>query len=347
MSFDESGNPVPGATPDHLPQAHKFTHEYCYLLHDRILELLIHGDQHDLFTTRVDVSSESNRPRDSEDVFQWLERTEQGQALAQVLLRAVLPALLSDFCHFVYEALACSRKGKLSVAFTLLRKPLKETLLYLEWLAADPEEFLHTLYEKDSVDLSLSRMPPDRIKRLISIAVSKCPNGEAIDPDLLFRLRYEKNFPNGFDGLCNRAMHLITTKQPIATERRNFNFVFSGPEEQAEQWNALYVNLPYVLFHALEVVEVLFVVATHGVPPNHEHSNLRKTLGWLLWIANTSKSNEEVEAYLAAHIGVGCTSCRAPAELKAGLLEEIFFELGPACTNCGKPLTLESLTDPS
>jgi len=63
---------------------------------------------------------------------------------------------------------------------------------------------------------------------------------------------------DGFDGICNHAVHLITEHPAIRTRNMNMNFIFSGWESKLTQWAYLYSRLPYVLFYARRLVEHIF-----------------------------------------------------------------------------------------
>lgn len=80
------------------------------------------------------------------EILRWLEKHNKSSELGELLLKSVYPAILADYCQFVSEALHCSEKGKLTVTYALLRKPLRDNLLYFEWLLADPNNLLNTLY---------------------------------------------------------------------------------------------------------------------------------------------------------------------------------------------------------
>jgi hypothetical protein len=60
---------------------------------------------------------------------------------ANILKAVVLPAVLSDLLHFIYEALQCSRKGKLNVTYALIRRPIQESLYLLESIVLDAAGF--------------------------------------------------------------------------------------------------------------------------------------------------------------------------------------------------------------
>jgi hypothetical protein len=78
---------------------------------------------------------------------------------------------------------------------------------------------------------------------------------DEFDPAYLAQLRYDKSAEDGFDGICNQAIHLFTAHASIKTEPLNVNFIFSGWNEKLTQWSYLYSRLPYVLFYARLLVE--------------------------------------------------------------------------------------------
>lgn len=51
--------------------------------------------------------------------------------------------------YFVHEALKALEKRKFAVAFTLLRKPLKESLMFATWICADEEDFFENPLDND------------------------------------------------------------------------------------------------------------------------------------------------------------------------------------------------------
>ena len=67
------------------------------------------------------------------------------------------------------------------------------------------------------------------------------------DAEYLAQLRYDKNAQDGFDGVCNKALHLFTGHDAIRTEPLNINFIFSDLDSMVTQWSYLYSRLPYLL----------------------------------------------------------------------------------------------------
>ena len=127
-----------------LPRAYAHGHDLCFLNHGILLQMLVSGEKQGVFLHRLPLRDESERMglERADNVFEWLEQTGRNSERTEVLRTIVFPVLLSDFLHFVFEALDTSRKGKLTVAYSLLRKPIQETLVYIfEVMLTDLERF--------------------------------------------------------------------------------------------------------------------------------------------------------------------------------------------------------------
>lgn len=333
--------------PDLMPDKFRLGYDVSMYMHDYLARLLVEGQESKLFDTSFSVSGAEEQPRqDEEDLLLWLERNGRHDVLGELLYKAVFPALLSDFCHFLFEALSCTRKGKLTVAFALLRKPLRESLHYMEWLLADPAELLNTLYNEEPTTLAI-KGDAQRMQGIIEKALSRCENSPALDAELLYRLRYDKAF-DGFDGMCNQAMHLITTKHPINTLKQNFNFIFSTWDDMESQWDFMFRNLPLVLFYACDVVTALTRALSDQQPAHMELESLRKAAGFTAWCASLvgdgGGGHAEVDSP-PAKIEATCSHCSAELELTKTNLLELFYECVMRCKNCGKDVSLQELVD--
>ena len=76
--------------------------------------------------------------------YEWFQQAPEGATDDPIdtLARDILQALMVDFLHFVYESLSAAKKGKISVAYALLRKPLTDMLLLLEQILVNRHEFI-------------------------------------------------------------------------------------------------------------------------------------------------------------------------------------------------------------
>lgn len=271
-------------------------------------------------------------------VWDWLEQEGQGELLAEVTFKSIFPALLSDLCQFVFEGLSCSSRGKLTVSYGLLRKPLLENLYYLEWLAARPDEMLATFTTEGAEALDKHGSSGER-QTVIAEALARVGLAETLGPATVEELRYGKS-AESFSSLGNQAMHLVTTRNPNnTTEGQNFNFVFSDPEDIESQWRHLYGTLPGLLFYVAQLAELLMTVALREPMPDFEEAVAYRSLVFILstdWLADHSEE-------ALSDLSTSCPACERRDPVDLNLLLDIFYRGGSPCSECGTGLTAASV----
>ncbi len=330
-----------------LPEDFIFSHDFCLYLHDCLVQFIVEGEYGGVFQTTCKFKSNEEAEEFNKNpdlvIFDWLAEKGYSDVLGEVLLKTVFPALLSDFCHFVYEALSCSRKGKLTVAYALLRKPIKENLHYLEWLLADPEGLLSTLYNQPSKELAFGKISnPAKAKEVIRKAISRTLYKDLYDAEFLYDLRFNKKVSYSLDASWNQAIHLITTKEPIATEQCNFNFVFSGDYEQLCQWQHIYMTLPWLLFYALDICEVLMAIIIKEPPSDIEEVLFHRSLGFLLWgheFLRFANKLELPEPNLK-RFTPKCPKCKKFIESSEEMIKELFLKRKLKCPHCKRSIRM-------
>ena len=275
---------------NYIPEEFAFSHDLCFFLHDILVDIIKSGEEAHIFSIHIDFQNEADaklvKDKQGDDLWAWLEEHGYKDAVSMLSYKQVCVALLSDFCHFVHEALQCSRKGKLTVTFALLRKPFKDNLLYLEWLLADPADFLKHFRSTDMGKLfnkTLHSSGVEKRKMIIQKAIQHTKYQLWLNSDMIYTLRYDKKAEWGLEMLFQKATHLVTTLKPLETESQNFNFVFSGEEEHYAQWGHLYSILPMLLFHAVQVVEALIATFATRVNTENDITEYRALIGLYLW----------------------------------------------------------------
>ncbi len=159
--------PRPRAT--HIPKPYRFAHNFAFYLHDTLVHHLVSGEQAGIFNLHFELPSNTDFDIEGfnrlhgEELWQWLEDNDHIWVLDEMVYRQTLAAVLSDLCHFVFEALCCSQKAKLTVTYALLRKPFRENLLILEWLLGDPEGFCTTFRGSSPHSVDVSGLKPGPI----------------------------------------------------------------------------------------------------------------------------------------------------------------------------------------
>lgn len=273
-----------------LPYKFKFSHEFAFFLHDILAQIVVDGERAKIFEVSVTFDGQADASVFSnlsgEELRSWLETNGYEWVNVKLSYKQIIVALLSDFCQFIHEALRCSEKGKLAVTYTLLRKPLKDNLFYLEWLLADPEEFLQKFLKEGPASIALSMantISKEKRLEVIKTAINKTHDSDWVSADFIYDLRYNKGAVYGFEGLWNQAAHLVTTVNHYATEQQNFNFVFSSKDDRLDQWDHIYSLLPLLLYHAVEIVEALVETIAVREDTELQLARIRRTVGFQLW----------------------------------------------------------------
>ena len=129
-----------------IPKRYWKAHEFCFFLHDRLVELLVEYEVSGVHNILVDAFKEAITGHEKEfediDILEFMKKHDMVKPYKHHLVSHLVLGLTADMLHFLYEALRCFEKRKFSVGFATLRKPLKEHLLFLAWLLADQEDFL-------------------------------------------------------------------------------------------------------------------------------------------------------------------------------------------------------------
>lgn len=286
--------------PDYLMPADQL----CFLNHDYLVALLSEAEAAKSFHQTFPFRDEADRLsfEGNTDVFAWLKATAREDDAAQLIRRTVFQALLSDFLHFVYEALSCSRKAKLAVSYALLRKPLQEHLALFEAMAIDLKAFAELLESNPLALRGQKAGGPDAHTRRIQAVLDLIDERDRFDAGYLTQLRYVKT-DDGFDGFCNHAMHLFTEHPAIRTEPLNVNFIFSGDESRQSQWYYLYSRLPYILAYARRLIEYIYgTFETRVDPKAFPEVDRRVSAAVLLWYPGVDEGyrTPQLDSFVAA-----------------------------------------------
>jgi len=332
--------------PDLLPDEFRFAHEFAFFLHNRLVHILTRGEREDAYGVKITLRSKTKATEftnlSREHLWKWLKENGHDQSLRELAYKQVFAALLSDFSHFIFEALDCSRKGKLTVTYALLRKPLRDNLHYLEWLLVDPENFIDVFQGE-----VLPRMDLQRAKALVEKSVARVPNHEMFDPEVIYRLRFESGHV-GLDGICDQALHLVTHRSDIATEVGNFNFVFSNTEDNLNQWRHIYFTVPYLLDYTVDLCEVLIASVMGQVLSDYPEIALRRFIGLIVWSQDLATQPTEVVQALPQpriqEMPLVCSKCSKPIEPQLEDLRRFFIAEYIKCPHCRRRLRLSDLS---
>lgn len=241
-----------------LPQKYKELHDLCFYLHGILVQVVKEGEKKKLFHTLYNIKkiSDIQAIKDNDDILEWLSNNGYEDEYKSIVIKQVLVATISDYCHYVYEALKCSEKSKLAITYTLLRKPLKDNLLFFEWITTNRNDFLEK-FQNNSNFYAIDKINSTKKKTFIECSVNQVNYSETFDADFIYNIRYSKKTDYSLERLWNVANHLVTTIEYYKTESLNLNFIFSRADSQESQWNYLYSVLPYLPFYTVEVIQAV------------------------------------------------------------------------------------------
>ncbi|RLK02243.1 hypothetical protein [Tenacibaculum discolor] len=240
----------------YLPNGYHFSHNVAVKLYDDLVWILKDEKTQKKFNTKIHFEKDGDVPsEEDEDIVEWLIEKGYKKEVDEIISKNLVLGIISDVCHFIHQALDSSKNIKLTVAFTLIRKPFLENLLILEQLLTEEQVFLEK-FESDSKKFDPGKINDIKKKQLIENSLKQISNNYLLSSDLINDLRWDKKNPNSIYANANLGTHLVTTRNPsYKTERQNLNLIFSGEEEWSEQLDYFYYFVPVLLYYFTEVVD--------------------------------------------------------------------------------------------
>ncbi len=320
-----------------IPSNYWGKHEFCFYLHDQIVHMLTQYETKGIHNVVSQAFSEAIRGReqefDSVDILQWMKEQNLVDSYRHHILGNVTLALTADMLDFLYQALRAFEKRKFSVGFSLLRKPLKEHMLYLAWILADDADFISRFESKNYE--TLSGVTKERRIELMSRAISQLPSSEMFDPEVIWAMIYSKKHPNGFEPTWQRATHLVTSMGDLLkTGDYSLNFVFEDRNDNG-YYDFLYSKLPYLLIYVMQLSTEAFNKIQAVNETTYGHLVLT-TLGCYesLFLDGRSQS---VARMLNSQMGelLKCIHCDARLKITKKTAPVLYLTERIPCKNCG------------
>lgn len=252
---------IPRSRLKWIPERWRLAHSYCFFLHDECVRALVEYEAAEAHLVTISfesqVSAEEFSRLAKKDPTEALVKTGYPAEARRVVINTIIMGMVSDCLHHIFEALRCFEKRKIVVGFNLLRKPLKQNLLYLAWMLGDEDGFYTEFISGNPENLSQKKIGNSR-QKIFSDAIAKMPKESPFVPDILEKLIYDRKFDHGFERAFEHAVHLVTVGQlELRTTPQNFNFIFKSYADD-DTYDALYSWAPYILFFLAHVILELF-----------------------------------------------------------------------------------------
>ncbi|MFD1604118.1 hypothetical protein ACFSJW_08570 [Flavobacterium artemisiae] len=247
----------------YLPQEYWKKHDYCEFLINQVEDLLLNKVFKDLNTQTItfpDEFMEALQDIDDEQnhIFDFLEKHKFNDELTHIVRCHLLSALIRETCYSIQESLLCSLKMRLTVSFTLLRKPFLEILIVLMRMLNETD-FIEKFNYQDNFDPI--KTTPEQKRRLI--ANTNKFFFEKYNCEDLFECIFDKDEIESIFNITNNAIHLFTDRNPKnKTEKQNLNFIFSDYQNTDSQWEYIYFTLPMILNFLTDLIDLLVLKCT-------------------------------------------------------------------------------------
>ncbi|MGT2923852.1 hypothetical protein ACVR0O_01425 [Streptococcus caviae] len=328
-----------------LPNKYKKRHQLLLYLYDILVDILVKADKYGLSNLSFKLT---NKLDDELDLLDELERQRDIEISERVFIPHIFFSILRDLNYYLYESLSCIERGKVTVAFSLARKPLQDNLFYLSWILVRPAEFLEKVQYGSLEEYDVSALKGNKevvvdlfskAKRLIqsesnSLDFSK----ELLNPELLYDVIYNRRAENSLTSAFDKSIHLVTRNKNYPTEKQNLNFIFADDKIWNDFWNLYYEKIPYILIYLVEVVIAIF---EKYVEINQEVSEINRYIRNLKVILALSKDENRELGSVFGHIfasntiSMTCDECGNNYDFDKVLIDEIRNDYLYTCRYCG------------
>ena len=319
-----------------IPKRWRLAHSYCYFLHDECVRALVEYEAAGAHLVTINfesqVSEEEFNRLAKEDPTLALVRTGYPTEARRVVINTIIMSMVADCLHHIFEALNCFEKRKIVVGFNLLRKPLKQNLLYLAWVLGNENGFYTEFMSGNPENLSQKKIG-NRRREIFTNAIANIPNGSPFDPDILEKLIYDRKFDCGFERAFEHAVHLITIERlELRTTPQNFNFIFKNPADD-DTYDALYSWAPYLLFFLAHAILELFDRMRNMEGGVKTAFAVRSLFAFTLLEGGAGKKATLAELNRMLS-GVACDHCKAPLKVTAHNAGRILLTDSFRCATC-------------
>jgi hypothetical protein len=247
----------------YLPKEYHLAHDYSEFILLQIEELLINKSFDKLRLQKIKLSKENAKLLKNHDghIYDFFIAHKLIKELNHSVQSTLLNSLIMDVCYFLQEGYLCSLKMRLSVSFTLFRKPFMETLIICMRLALETD-FIDRFNNEENFDAtSLSKE-----SKLLYLETLNLILQNKYNTNDLFDYLFNKEHEESLYLISNHAIHLYTDRNKLGkTGKQNLNFIFSLSDDINVQWEYIYSVIPMLLNFLIDVID-LCVVASTTVP---------------------------------------------------------------------------------
>lgn len=324
-----------------LPKEFLNKHNLCIHLHDVCLTIFfecMEGNRLKGLQIEENGRKSLKEMGEGENAIDWLIKNDYKKEANILLKRSIFHSLVGDFLSFVLESLKASEKGKTAISYTLLRKPFKDNLFYLEWLNTNGDELL-SLVESGSIEkYEVGMMRKKQNKKMRNILIDSYNKNEyksylMFEKNLMYQLRYDYNAPFSLELMWNKANHLVTTARTIRTV--DFNNLFLTEEDYYERWDYYYSKLPHLLLYSMGVIINLYEELFEKISDSSKtYNNILLSTKWFYNLDPEEGRDFLNDLLEGGNFPLICEECNKITLIDKTRYEEIQNDWFIKCDNC-------------
>lgn len=243
----------------YLPKKFWKKHTYCELVVNQIEQIVLGKDFIKLKEQIIDFTPEFIEilNKSDEHILDLLRKHNLNREANSILTNKLIYSLLIETSYFLQESLFCSVKMRMTVCFTLIRKPFLEILIIILRIICE-DAFINKFSTIDGFDPI--KTTPSYKKELLEKVNNLLLDKYNVDD--LFNFIFNKDFEDSLFNITNSAIHLFTDRSVVKTKKENLNFIFSTTNDIETQWEYIYHTLPILLTFMVDTIDILvFTVA--------------------------------------------------------------------------------------
>lgn len=311
--------------PDELHDRHKLLLYY----QDYLVNLLKTADEKKLSSINVKLSE----PLEGEDLLDYLMNNEREEGYYTVSSHLFF-SLLSDFTMYIGESIRCIESGKVSVAYSISRKPIKDSVFYLSQLLIDKKDFVRKVYYENPKTIDFSTKTPEEKLYVFKKAseLIEAPEAGKVVYDFIF----DKKSVTGLSRIWDQSLHLITQNRNYPTQKQNLNFVFADDGIWYDYWNYYYIVIPYIMKFAIEVITRLFEDIIEPKPEIKTFNKLIRDCKFLIHYSDEKEEAVENFKELVSQVSLDCDRCNYEYNLESVNINSMINDNVFTCPHCRK-----------
>lgn len=327
-----------------LPKKYHKINNLCAIIYDQLTEIYQESNYNELLETSLEFSENTQfveqLNKGEIHPLDWLKENELNPEIEIILTKQIILSVVSDFINFMFESMYSAKRGKMTVAYALLRKPLTDELLIFEQLLNDKSDFINRFFHQGNPeDYDPSHRNLDKLK-IIESAINKTRLQIFPSSEFIYDLRYNKECSYGINGVSNHALHIVTRDKNYKTSNQNFNFIFSQQDDIERYFEHYYNLVPYLLIYSVSIIdEIVF-----SILKDEDNQNLRtvkefrRFIGLILFSEYTSitekRKNKKIFKELSKEVVLTCPNCKKENEIERTDFELFFENEVFICANC-------------